>query len=154
MAPVLPDGRYVHWNDLRNRSPPPGLTAEHWWLAQKLARTVGSVPLQEFTGIDDQPFWFCRLDAIDRVTHELDRRDAAKEIIKALGDAASQHQYRTDQLIEEAISSSVLEGAKLTTRAQAKALIRDGRPPQSRGERMVVNNYQAMLRLIALRDRP
>jgi Fic family protein len=153
VAPVLPDGRYLHWNDLRNRSPPPGLTVEHWWLAQKLARTVGSVILQEFTGIDDQPFWFCRLDAIDRVTHQLDRRDAAKEIIKALGDAASQHQYRTDQLIEEAISSSVLEGAKLTTRAQAKALIRDGRAPQSRGERMVVNNYQAMLRLIDLRDR-
>jgi Fic family protein len=154
IAPVVPDGRYLHWNDLRHRAPPAGLTAEHWWLAQKLARKVGSVTLQEFTAIDDQPFWFCRLDAIDRATHELDRRDAAKEIIKALGDAASQHQYRTDQLIEEAISSSVLEGAKLTTRAQAKAMIRDGRAPQSRGERMVVNNYQAMLRLLDLRDRP
>src|SRR3954467_15467192 len=148
IAPVLLDGRYLHWNDLRNRPPPQGLTSENWWIAQKLARKASSVTLPELVDEDGQPFWFCRLDAIDRATHELDRRDAAREMIASLGDAASQHQYRTDQLIEEAINSSVLEGAKLTTRAQAKAMIRDGRAPGSRGERMVVNNYNAMLRLM------
>jgi Fic family protein len=152
VSPVLPDGRYLHWNDLRHRAPPAGLRREHWWLAQKRARTASGVTLREFTGAGGEPFWFCRLDAIDRATHELDRRDAAKEIVAALGDTASQHQYRTDQLIEEAINSSVLEGAKLTTRAQAKAMIREGRAPESKGERMIANNYNAMLRLLELSD--
>jgi Fic family protein len=74
-------------------------------------------------------------------------------MLSSIGDDASRQRYRTEQLIEEAINSSVLEGAKLTTRAQAKAMIRDGRPPASRGERMVVNNYNAMLRLLAIADK-
>src|SRR5438876_2374022 len=71
IKPVLPDGRYLHWDDLRNRPPPTGLKHEHWWLAQKLARRVSSVTLSDFKGDGEQPFWFCRLDAIDRATHEL-----------------------------------------------------------------------------------
>jgi hypothetical protein len=56
-------------------------------------------------------------------------------------------------LIDEAISSSILEGAQLTTRAEAKAIIRDGRTPTGRGERMVVNNYNAMRQLLNLGSR-
>jgi len=70
-----------------------------------------------------------------------------------MGDSVARQEYRIDQLIEEAISSSVLEGAKLTTRAAAKAMIRDGRAPSELGERMVLNNYNAMRRLLAIGDR-
>ena len=106
-----------------------------------------------FTDPHGRPFWFCRLDAIDRATHELDRRDAAREMLEALGDEAARHAYRIDQLVEEAISSSVLEGATLTTRAEAKEIIRDGRKPGSHGERMVVNNYKAMVQLLTTTGR-
>ena len=34
LAPTLPDGRYLHWDDLRRRSAPAGLTLEQWWGAQ------------------------------------------------------------------------------------------------------------------------
>ena len=61
--------------------------------------------------------------------------------------------YRIDQLIEEAINSSLIEGAKLTTRAQLKAMVRDGRTPGTKGERMVANNYAAMNRLLELTDK-
>lgn len=69
-------------------------------------------------------------------------------MLEALGDEGARHAYRIDQLVEEAISSSVLEGATLTTRAVAKEIIRDGRKPGSHGERMVVNNYKAMVQLL------
>jgi len=77
-----------------------------------------------------------------------------REMLEALGDDGAQEAYRIDQLIEEAISSSVLEGATLSTRAEAKEIIRDGRQPESHSERMVVNNYNAMreLLLIAKQD--
>jgi Fic family protein len=153
VAPVLPDGRYLHWDDLRKRPPPAGLTSEEWWAAQKLARRSARVEIPELTDEGGRPFWFTRLNAIDRATHELDRRGAAREVIEALGDDPVREEYRLDQLIEEAINSSLIEGAKLTTRALAKAGIRDGRRPTSRGERMVVNNYNAMVRLLDIADR-
>lgn len=46
-------------------------------------------------------------------------------------------------MIEEAIRSSQLEGAA-TTRRVAKDMLRRGRSPRDRGERMILNNYTAM----------
>jgi Fic family protein len=153
MQPALADGRYLHWDQLRRRPAPEGLTAEQWWGAQKLARWASRVEIHPFRDASTgNPFWYCRLDALERATHELDRRDAAREMLHAMGDEGVRHQYRFEQLIEEAINSSLIEGAKLTTRAEAKAMIRDGREPGTRGERMVWNNYKAMERLLALSD--
>jgi Fic family protein len=153
LAPTLPDGRYLHWDDLRRRPPPAGLNAEQWWGAQKMARGGARVLIPGFLDSEGRPFSFCRLDAIDRATHQLDRRDAVREMVEAIGDPSVRAEYRIDQLMEEAISSSVLEGAQLTTRARAKAMIRDGRRPSGKGERMVVNNYLAMHRLIDVAHR-
>jgi Fic family protein len=150
VSAALPDGRYLHWNDLRWRPTPAGLSHKEWWFAQKIGRRGARVEIPGFTDADGRPFWFCRLPAIDRATHELDRRDAAREMLEALGDEGARHAYRVDQLVEEAIS---LEGATLTTRALAKEIIRDGRKPGSQGERMVVNNYQAMVQLLKMTGR-
>ncbi len=146
------DGRYLHWSELKRRPPPGGLTSEEWWTTQKMARRGSRVEIPLFKDTQGRAFWFCRLDTIDRATHELDRRDAAREMLEAIGDEAARHNYRFEQLIEEAISSSLIEGARLTTRAEAAAMIRDGRKPGTRGEKMVANNYNAMQRLLALAD--
>jgi Fic family protein len=153
LSPTLPDGRYLHWDDLRRRPPPPGLHPEQWWGAQKMARGSARVLVPAFVDMQNRPFSFCRLDAIDRATHQLDRRDAVREMVEAIGDDAVRAEYRIDQLMEEAISSSLIEGAQLTTRARAKAMILDGRKPSDKGERMVVNNYLAMHRLLELSHR-
>lgn len=149
-APTLPDGRYLHWDKFRRRPPPHGLTIEQAWLSQKLARTGARVIIPGFGDHHGNPFSFSRLDEIDKATHQLDRRDAARAILESIGDDAARQQYRIDQLIEEAINSSLIEGAKLTTRAQAKEMIRRGLLPGSRGEKMVLNNYHAMKRLLEL----
>jgi len=153
-TPVLPDGRYLHWNDLRRRPPPQGVTPERWWFAQASARRTNRVFIPGFALVDHSPVWFCRLDEIDRATHELDRSDAAREMIQNIGDEQIRRQYRIDQLIEEAISSSLIEGAQLTTRAQAKAMIRAGTAPRSHGDHMVVNNYHAMQHILQRGNRP
>ena len=48
--------------------------------------------------------------------------------------------------MEEAIASSQLEGA-VTTRQVAKRMLREGRKPQSKAERMILNNYNAILKI-------
>jgi Fic family protein len=51
--------------------------------------------------------------------------------------------YLVSSLMEEAIRSSQLEGAT-TSRAVAKELLRSGREPKDRSERMILNNYMAL----------
>jgi Fic family protein len=63
------------------------------------------------------------------------------EVVTA--DAQVRRQYLVNSLMEEAIRSSQLEGAT-TTRHVAKELLRTGREPKDRSERMILNNYRAM----------
>ena len=53
-------------------------------------------------------------------------------------------------LVEESITSSQLEGAS-TTREVAKQMIMEKRRPRDRSERMIMNNYQTMERILGLR---
>src|SRR4029077_17257472 len=46
-----------------------------------------------------------------------------------------------------------LEGAA-TTRAVAKEMLRSGRPPRTRGERMILNNYLTMQKIAEWKERP
>ena len=55
-------------------------------------------------------------------------------------------QYTVSSLVEEAIASSQLEDAS-TTRKVASAMIRSGRKPRDRYERVIFNNYIAMKRI-------
>ena len=55
--------------------------------------------------------------------------------------------------MEEAITSSQLEGAA-TSRRVAKDMLRSGRTPKNRSERMIVNNFRAMQRIRELRATP
>ena len=54
--------------------------------------------------------------------------------------------YLINALMEEAIASSQLEGA-VTTRQVAKRMLREGRRPRSKAERMILNNYNAILKI-------
>jgi Fic family protein len=58
-------------------------------------------------------------------------------------DTQAQQQYLVNSLMEEAIRSSQLEGAS-TSRRAAKELLRTGRRPKDRSERMILNNYLAL----------
>ena len=51
--------------------------------------------------------------------------------------------YIISSLMEEAIASSMIEGAS-TTRKVAKAMLREKRKPLNKSEKMIVNNYKTM----------
>ncbi|MBI5342114.1 MAG: Fic family protein [Deltaproteobacteria bacterium] len=52
----------------------------------------------------------------------------------------NRERYLISSLMEEAIASSQIEGAA-TTRKVAKEMLRTGRSPRNRAERMILNNY-------------
>ena len=59
--------------------------------------------------------------------------------------------YIINSFMEEAIASSILEGAA-TTRKAAKEMLRKGRKPKNNPEQMVINNYEAMNYILLHKD--
>jgi Fic family protein len=144
-APVPENGSgYVHWDKLRHLEPPGDLTHEEWWFSVKWARQhlLRTFPL---TDSDGNYFSYGMPDAVQRSFHQIDQRCSGEiampEVVTA-DDQARQH-FLVNSLMEEAIRSSQLEGAT-TSRRVAKDLLRSGRPPKDRSERMILNNYRAL----------
>jgi Fic family protein len=80
-----------------------------------------------------------------RSLHYVDQRcsgEIATPAVVTTDEQARQH-YLVNSLMEEAIRSSQLEGAT-TSRNVAKEMLRSGRLPQDRSERMILNNYRAL----------
>jgi len=72
---------------------------------------------------------------------------------QAIVNPHTRDQYIVRSLIQEAITSSQIEGAA-TTRQVAKEMLRSGRPPRDRSEQMILNNFRAMQRIREWKDRP
>jgi len=139
------DGReYRHWDKLRHLEPPEALSHREWWFLLKWGRQQlrREIPL---TDPDGRQFAYVVPDLVFRLLHFVDQRCsgeiAMSEVVTA-DDQARQH-YLVNSLMEEAIRSSQLEGAT-TSRRVAKALLRSGREPKDRSERMILNNYRAL----------
>ena len=139
----LPNDRYVHWSKLKYMQPPNGISNEEWWLAIKFARGSArhELPLVDKNG---RPFSFSDSGYLNRMLHQVDRDAGGRiELPVDVVNPQSRNRYLVNSLIEEAITSSQLEGAA-TTRRVAKEMLRTGRSPQTTDERMIVNNYRAM----------
>ncbi len=139
-------GRYEHWDHLRHLTPPADLNHAEWWAGIKLARLAISraLPLQDK---GQKPFTVSLTNSIQRKLF-LVARDAAGALRGADGmqDPAHREQYLMRSLMEEAMTSSQLEGAATTTQV-AKDMLRSGRKPRDYGERMIANNFATMRKL-------
>ena len=147
------EGRYLHWDELRFRKPPESLTHQEWWLGLKMRRQTGgrTIPLKDG---GKQEFHFTVPDLVTDLLHQIDRGGGTfVEIPEPITNAEQRNRYVVRSLMEEAITSSQLEGAA-TTREVAKKMLAEGRKPRDRSERMIVNNYVTMRRITELKNNP
>jgi Fic family protein len=63
------------------------------------------------------------------------------------------NRYLISSIMEEAIASSQLEGAA-TTREIAKQMLRTNRKPNTLDEKMILNNYLTIKRVLEIKDKP
>lgn len=148
----IPD-EYRHWDELKYRSAPEGMNREEWWCGLKLKRLAGMkfLPLVDRDG---EPFRFSVPDQIAKQLHEIDLGAGGRiGIPEPVTNPATRDQYLVRSLMEEAITSSQLEGA-VTTREVAKEMLRSGRKPRDKSERMILNNFLTMRRIRELRSQP
>lgn len=136
-------GRYRHWDALRHLPPPEGLTHEEWWTGMKLARSQVRQPVG-MTDVVGRPFEIALVPPLLQRLSSVDQQASGRIAIgEHLTNPATRNAYLVTSLEEEAIRSSQLEGAT-TSRRVAKEMLRSGRPPRSKSEQMILNNFHAM----------
>lgn len=148
-----PDGKYKHWDTFRHSQGPTEFSAQERWLAVKFARQAMHRPLP-LRDVNGRPFQYALVNAALEMLHQIDRKAGGNiQGSEQVTNPATRDTYLFKSVVEEAITSSQLEGAS-TTRKVAKAMIQEGRTPRNRSERMILNNYQGMLFIREFSKRP
>lgn len=134
---------YPHWDKVRRLKFPDGLTPEFVWAALAAGRYPNRrpLPLQQKDG---RPFSYV---LPDELLQRLERVNAEAsghlDVASVVTTPETRDRFIVRSLMEEAITSSQLEGAA-TTRRVAKEMLQNQRAPVTRDERMILNNYEAM----------
>jgi Fic family protein len=139
------NNRYLYWDDLRYRIEDSD-QRKRVWTFMKILRQMRYEHIS-FRNLDLN---YSFIPDIVRGLHTIDRYLSGTIQIhnKAI---RMEQSYIINSLMEEAISSSILEGAA-TTRKAAKDLLREGRKPKTHAEQMVVNNYEALQFILKKKD--
>ena len=118
------------------------MTSEEHWLGLKIARmNLGKeMPMVDVKG---EAFSIVLHEGMHRMLHQVDTAVGGMIAGSGLPGRNTFEKMVLRSFDEEGISSSQLEGAT-TTRAIAKEMLRSGRTPASKSERMIVNNVEAM----------
>lgn len=145
--------KYLHWDKLQHYPPPKGFNHSEWWLGLKLSRMDALRPI----GLKDKagkPFQFAVPELVMEELHQIDIGTGGLiSLPEPITNPQTRDRYLVSSLMEEAITSSQLEGA-VTTREVAKEMIRTGRKPRDISERMILNNYITMQRIRELKTEP
>ena len=129
--------RYLSREEIAYRLPVSMPISQFWPVMEEARKKAAiSLPLKAQNG---QPFWFVINKTIEA------QCDAVAEIARRsfVFDELSD-QIMEEATIDEAVWSSVIEGA-FTSKADAARIIRQDKTPSNKSEQMVKNNYQALL---------
>ena len=98
------------------------------------------------------PFSFVTTSKINKLLYKLDQITGYRnKDLSPLTSATIKDQYLMRNLIQEAITSSQLEGAA-TTREIAKDMIKSARAPRDQNEQMILNNFLTMEKILTWKD--
>lgn len=129
---------YAYWSEVKYATLPTGVTAENLWYCIKLTRMMQ----RSFTW-DTFNISVSILNKMQRMCHEFDMNFGGSWGAESVIPNENKEQYLISSLMEEAISSSQMEGAS-TTRKVAKDMLRKHISPRSKSEQMIFNNYQTI----------
>lgn len=134
---------YLSWDEFRKKSWITDDRKEIYWAATKEFRRHFrfSTPIKDKDGNN---YTFSPLNH-NEFLHDIDLEFGGNFIGIKDFDDSNKRQIIRRNLIEESIASSKLEGAN-TSREAARIMLKEGRKPRNKSERMIVNNHEAMLK--------
>lgn len=139
---------YEYWDTVKYKSLPKNCSAEKLWAYVKASRLKQQISVWPKYGIT-----LSITNQMQRHCHEFDMNfGTAKMDNNALPPDAKEH-FLVSSLMEEAISSSQMEGAN-TTRRVAKDMLRKQTKPNDKSQQMIANNYQTIQFIVQNQDKP
>ena len=147
--------RYLHWDEFRHRSSGTGvLTTAEQWAAIRFNRSSRSQPIP-LVDVGGKPFTYFLTQRAFEILHEIDLHcgGGIRVMEDGLVQKDTRDRYDLNSVVEEALTSSQLEGA-VVTRSEAREMIRRQRPPTTEHERMVMNNFRTMRLVSDLKQEP
>jgi Fic family protein len=144
---------YMGWEKLKHQEMPKGVKPVVAWLRLKLVRKSQTKQLPA-KDIMNKFFNYWLPDQVLEDLHVIDSFAGGQiSLDEPIINKGSQTKYLIQSLMDEAISSSMLEGAATTERKGREMLI-SGRKPVSHADKMIYNNYVTIKKLDSYKDEP
>ena len=136
--------QYLYWDKAQYSEPIPGFTAtESWALAHQLRQLVSKpTPIKSEHG---DIFKYHRMNYIDEALRNIDMHAGGLLLSGEPSQSVEpqRQKYLVRGIVEEAISSSQLEGADTSSR-YAKKMLAENIKPRNKSDQMILNNYLVM----------
>lgn len=139
---------YEPWKSVKYKKTPDGFTALDLWKCIKLSRLMKREIVWPQYGISLSVTSF-----MQQLCHNFDMNFGGSWGKGTIIPEENKTKYLISSLMEEAISSSQMEGAA-TTRKVAKEMLRKRMSPKDKSQRMILNNYNTILYITEHRDEP
>lgn len=137
---------YYYWDKIKYLQVPDGTTPQDVWTIVKIRRMSTAFKI----GFGAYKFtWFLN-GHIQKMLHRFDLNIGGSLEARSLIPQDEKNRYLISSVMEEAIASSQIEGA-VTTRKQAKEMLRKNKPPKNTSEQMIVNNYITIQKILDIK---
>ena len=140
--------RYLYWSEVKYKKRPKNLSAEELWALVILSRQMLGVYIWPKYNV-----LVTVTNQMQRLCHYFDMNFGGPWGNGAVIPDQDREKYLVSSLIEEAISSSQMEGAS-TTRRVAKDMLQKNIAPKTHSEKMIHNNYVAIRYIVEHKDDP
>lgn len=144
---------YYYWDKFKQAFPKDKGDPRLGWLVLKTFRNAQakSIPILDKSGMEFN-YWIP--DEILKHLQIVDSLAGGQFIIdEPVLNRSTNEKYLINSLMEEAISSSILEGA-VTSREKAKQMLLSGKKPTAYADKMVYNNYLTVRKIASWIERP
>lgn len=139
LKPFIED--YSYWDKVKYKSKENN--PEKVWEALKFYRKLRYIKVR----FGKHEFKFMLTDTMQRLLHQFDLHIGGN-LGSNIGIAETDKtKFMVNSIMEEAISSSQMEGA-ITTRKKAKEMIRQEKKPKNKSELMIMNNFITMKHIV------
>lgn len=137
---------YEYWDTVKYKKLPEGCSARDLWVKVKSARMKKYVKVWSKYRV-----MFALTDAMQRMCQHFDMNFGGMWERDSLVTDENKKSYLVGSLMEEAIYSSLMEGAA-TTRKVAKDMLRKKMTPKDKSQQMISNNYQTIQFIVENKD--
>ncbi|MBO9617938.1 MAG: Fic family protein [Niabella sp.] len=139
LRPII--NEYLYWDKVKYKAR--DCKPEELWACIKLYRRIRSTNLS----FGKYHFSFTLTDTMQQLLHEFDLHIGGNLSSNIGISEKDKTKFMVNSIMEEAISSSQIEGA-VTTRKKAKEMIRQEKKPRNKSEQMILNNYLTMRHIV------